>query len=298
MEVHRILKALERNTGRFPRAAVQSAMRYPDEVTPHLLAILEQAVEDIEAIDDHPSYMAHFYAFYLLAQFREERAYPLIVDFFSVPGDITLDVTGDFVTESLGKVLASVSGGNIEPMKSLVENPAVNEYVRGAAMDGMLTLVVEGVRTREEIVAYFHDLFHGGLSREYGFVWSALVSRATDLYPEELVDEIWQAFAEDLVDEMFIDLDWVEKTLAGGKAAALATLQEERHLHFVEDTVEEMQWWACFEPPVRSASDLRWMAPKSKMQPAPTPRMKEVGPNDPCPCGSGRKYKHCHGRRS
>jgi preprotein translocase subunit SecA len=23
---------------------------------------------------------------------------------------------------------------------------------------------------------------------------------------------------------------------------------------------------------------------------------KKVGRNDPCPCGSGKKYKHCHGR--
>jgi uncharacterized protein YecA (UPF0149 family) len=22
----------------------------------------------------------------------------------------------------------------------------------------------------------------------------------------------------------------------------------------------------------------------------------KVGRNDPCPCGSGKKYKHCHGR--
>jgi preprotein translocase subunit SecA len=26
---------------------------------------------------------------------------------------------------------------------------------------------------------------------------------------------------------------------------------------------------------------------------APVPR---VGRNDPCPCGSGKKYKNCHGR--
>jgi preprotein translocase subunit SecA len=25
---------------------------------------------------------------------------------------------------------------------------------------------------------------------------------------------------------------------------------------------------------------------------------KKVGRNDPCPCGSGKKYKHCHGRVS
>ena len=23
---------------------------------------------------------------------------------------------------------------------------------------------------------------------------------------------------------------------------------------------------------------------------------KKIGRNEPCPCGSGKKYKHCHGR--
>ncbi|MEP7184056.1 MAG: SEC-C metal-binding domain-containing protein, partial [Betaproteobacteria bacterium] len=33
--------------------------------------------------------------------------------------------------------------------------------------------------------------------------------------------------------------------------------------------------------------------------PAPAPFVRagdKVGRNDPCPCGSGKKYKHCHGR--
>ena len=32
---------------------------------------------------------------------------------------------------------------------------------------------------------------------------------------------------------------------------------------------------------------------------AATPYVREgrkVGRNEPCPCGSGKKYKHCHGR--
>jgi uncharacterized protein len=32
----------------------------------------------------------------------------------------------------------------------------------------------------------------------------------------------------------------------------------------------------------------------------PTPTLRREGPkvgrNDPCPCGSGRKFKQCHGR--
>ena len=25
---------------------------------------------------------------------------------------------------------------------------------------------------------------------------------------------------------------------------------------------------------------------------------KKIYPNDPCPCGSGKKYKNCHGRKN
>ncbi len=35
---------------------------------------------------------------------------------------------------------------------------------------------------------------------------------------------------------------------------------------------------------------------KRQQQMAPVRVDKKVGRNDPCPCGSGKKYKHCHGR--
>jgi preprotein translocase subunit SecA len=33
-----------------------------------------------------------------------------------------------------------------------------------------------------------------------------------------------------------------------------------------------------------------------KSKPSPVIAEKKVGRNDPCPCGSGKKYKNCHGR--
>jgi SEC-C motif-containing protein len=35
------------------------------------------------------------------------------------------------------------------------------------------------------------------------------------------------------------------------------------------------------------------IVPKTIVRSAP-----KIGRNDPCPCGSGKKYKHCHGRAS
>jgi preprotein translocase subunit SecA len=38
------------------------------------------------------------------------------------------------------------------------------------------------------------------------------------------------------------------------------------------------------------------MDPRSSAPVAPFVRpVPKVGRNEPCPCGSGRKYKHCHG---
>jgi preprotein translocase subunit SecA len=36
-------------------------------------------------------------------------------------------------------------------------------------------------------------------------------------------------------------------------------------------------------------------ATKKKAQPI-VRHTQKVGRNDPCPCGSGKKYKHCHGK--
>jgi len=35
---------------------------------------------------------------------------------------------------------------------------------------------------------------------------------------------------------------------------------------------------------------------QEKSKPQPVKVEKRVGRNDPCPCGSGKKYKQCHGK--
>ena len=48
-------------------------------------------------------------------------------------------------------------------------------------------------------------------------------------------------------------------------------------------------------PPAASGGNVMEMEPRA---PAPAPFVRavpKVGRNEPCPCGSGRKYKHCHG---
>jgi preprotein translocase subunit SecA len=39
-------------------------------------------------------------------------------------------------------------------------------------------------------------------------------------------------------------------------------------------------------------------SPKKQEKIQPVRVEKKVGRNEPCPCGSGKKYKHCHGKIS
>ena len=65
---------------------------------------------------------------------ERKGAYEPIVQFFSHPGDLSLDLTGDVVTENLDSMLASVSCGDDRLIKTLIENPEVNEWVRGSGV--------------------------------------------------------------------------------------------------------------------------------------------------------------------
>src|SRR5438093_10440300 len=103
MDIQEILQQFATNTGTFPREAVAQAIAQREAITPALLRVLAEAQHNIDHLRES-EYMTHIYAMYLLAQFREPHAYPLIAEFFSIPGDIALDTTGDVATEGLGRI--------------------------------------------------------------------------------------------------------------------------------------------------------------------------------------------------
>lgn len=280
MNIQEILKRLDRNEGRFPREAVEEAITARDQIIPELLNILEYTKQNVDELAEQDDYIAHIYAMYLLAQFREERAYPVIVDLFSRHDDITVDMTGDMVTEGLDRILASISHGDTSLMERLVEDEQLNEFLRAAAMAGMVVSVVCGDKPREEVVAYYQSLFQGKLRRVPSFVWASLVICSTDLYPEELYEDIKQAFSDHVVEEHIVGLPWVEETLERGKEKVLQDLRENNKFSLIENMVDEMHWWACFDAP----------------EPVAVRSGRKIGRNERCPCGSGKKYKRCCGR--
>jgi len=279
MEIKEILSELEYNRGYFPYEAVREAIERKEKIVPELLKILEDAEKNIHQIEEQPDYMAHIYAMFLLAQFREKRAYPLIVDIFSHSGD----VGGDLVTEDLPRILGSVCHGDTTLIKHLIEDREADEYVRDAGLRTLLVLVVNGEKTREEVVDYYKSLFKGKLEKEPSMVWCGLVSCSSYLCAKELYEDIRRAYEDDLVDPFFISLEDVDEYLSMGWEKNLDRLKKDPHYQLVDDTISCMEWWACFQQK------------KAKPDLSKPLKTKKIGRNDPCPCGSGKKYKKCCG---
>jgi hypothetical protein len=184
---------------------------------------------------------------YLLAQFRESQAYQPIVEFFSVPGEISMDVTGDLVTEDLGRILASVCDGNIEPIQQLIENRQANEYVRSSALSSLIILVVQGAIDREVVIKYFEELFSTRLEGEDSYIWTKLVMESAFIAPLELKQQIDRAFDENLVESFFFDREDVDYYINLGQEASLNELRDRQHYTLIQDTISEMESWSCFQ---------------------------------------------------
>lgn len=298
MDLQEILAHLKRDDGDFPRMALQEAVARREEITPALLEVLEEAARDPASFAADGARPIHFYAMFLLAQFREPRAYPLLVRIFSAPRELPFQLVGDVVTGDLSRLLASVSGGDPSGLKALIENESANEYVRSAALDGLLVLVATGRRTRHEVMAYFSSLFRT-LERRPSLAWDGLVAACADLCPLEVQEDIRKAYDEGLVDPGYIAWEEIPEALALGPEAALEELR--RRFTLIDDAIKEMERWAGSCEPQENAEDdeiaalLPWLPQPDDLAPFRRAAPK-VGRNDPCPCGSGKKFKKCCGR--
>src|SRR6266496_4094532 len=206
MTIPEILKELEPYTGRFPERAMRAAVEKREAITPELLVVLETVVEDPRKFAEHENFMLHVFALFLLAQFGEKRAYPLMVKIFSAPGETPFDLAGDTITEGLGRIFGSVYDDDPAGLQGLVENDDANEYVRAAAIDAFLVLERFGQITRSEVVAYFQSLFGGKLTRKHSCAWDGLVSATADLPAPELLEDVRRAYQDGIVDPGFADL--------------------------------------------------------------------------------------------
>ena len=241
-----ILEAFKLFDGNYKREQVDAAVEFKEEITPHLIEILENVLADPDPYIQNENLYDHIYAWMLLGHFRESKAHKVIIDLFSLPEEIPHELFGDLATSDLPSILLRTCGGSIERIKSMASNKDVDDYGRVSALNAMAYAVVEGIASREEVMSFFGTLFTGDEADEDSDFWSLLANFVCDLYPEELMDTIKKAYDNDLIFSGIIRYEDFRKALADGKEKCLERLKVDLERQSLDDIHGSMSWWACF----------------------------------------------------
>ncbi len=254
MTIAEIIAAIDSQSDDLPRRALEEAMERPADVTEPLLDLVRDIARDtVTVLDPNNRSIGYVIALYLLAQFRETRAYPLIVEALSLQ-DVDMDMLfGDMLVEDMARILASISGGDLRGLRYLIEDPGNDPRVRKTALDALYALVYCEVSEREEVMEYLTGLFCGGLERLPSPVWTALVCTASWLGPEELYLEIQRAHQEGLLvgDRIHLLMEEVESNYVYGLEMGAPHVTETGAHGLVGNTLFEIGGHAMFNAATR-----------------------------------------------
>ena len=282
----------------FPRTALEKAISNKEETTQILLSELDQMLETPEIITEDDDYMLHIYAIHLLAQFREKEAFQRIIELVSFSPEQVDFMLGDIITEDLNSILYSTFDGDLTSLKNVIENPMVNIYVRGAALDVYGKLYSDGVVTKEEFINYLRELLYGDNNYGEGTDLATTIQGVvTNKHLFEMIDDIQTLYDEQRIEEgivgsydSFIDFIYSYEF-------------DRESVGYIDDVIESMYWWPSFEQSEadklekeKKREELYAELERTNQQEQTAEKVQttvKVGRNDPCPCGSGKKYKKC-----
>jgi hypothetical protein len=279
--------------------ALASADAHRDALVVPLLGALARGIADpVGASKEDASLFS--YALYLLAKWRETRAYPYVIRWLSLPQEQPFDIAGDVVTQDGARILAAVCDGNLDPIKALVLNRQADEYGRSAGVAALALLAAWAEVPRAGVIDWFLWLVRQGLEREPGAVWDSLAADCADIEAIELFPELRRAYDDGLIDPQSVNRSELDEVEAMPRGEMVRETRERRSP--IDDVAVATAWWdrRLFDGddeddlPLDSewdeGSDESAHVVESYRAPP------KVGRNEPCPCGSGKKYKKCCGR--
>lgn len=235
------------------------------------------------------------YAIHLCAEMKTAAAFPRFLALCRLPNAALDYILGDIITETMPEMLARTCDGRIADLKALVESSEVNEFARSSALRALLALVCDKEWSRDEMARYCMDLLDHRLERIPTYIWDSVIDVAANLGAKEALPLIRRAFEAGLADETFNDFEYVEDHLLDNFKRPVSennidrqkfTTTEDARGFFVGNWDEVADGGDNDPGLLDILLDYR---PDRFVEPG-TPG---IGRNDPCPCGSGRKYKKC-----
>ncbi len=283
------------DTPGLPREAMAWALEHWEAAAPRFIARLRAFAAGVaagEAVEDQVFYVLH-----LCGQMRETRAYEPLCRLIADDPDIEVWL-GDAIGETLPGILINVFDGDVGPLRVAIERADADEFARGAAL-AALGLLVRSKRALDDeaMRELLRRLRREGLPREVPGFWFSWAASAAALGYEDLKIEAALLAKEGLLDVADFGLVEFDEfvALARSDPTGLAAFREQKVLP-LDDAIEALEAWSFDNDSEadgdRLDEDAAGPTDNSPEAPYVNP-LRNVGRNDPCPCGSGKKYKKC-----
>lgn len=287
-----IIKSLYKDEGKFNKEAIELARQNKGKINDYLLEELEKINKDIDNKKIEYTPLFFDYALYLLAEFKEKRLYPLLMKLLNKLDINSFKFFGMGAMDKLPNIVVSVFDGDFEPLNKAIENKKVDEYTRSRLLACYSYFYDHNLITKKDLEKYLKKLV-----KLYDYQYDDIYNTILDLIIHakifDMIEDVRIMFHKDAINlqyrgayDSFID--------------DLFNYNEKETVNPVEDVVKEMSWWACFNNEEKKPDT-------TKIAERFTDLFKQdldnnmnvydkVGRNEPCPCGSGKKYKQCCGK--
>ena len=289
-----LLELLEEQERHPNLEVIKAVLDWGQAIVPALIAILEnddyyggrEAVRNIWT----PVHAAN-----ILCELEAVEALPALRRAMTRPNEHGM---ADWVSESLVKFGPAA----LDTAEAILQDKTVEWYPRAMAAETLKAIAQHHPKTYERVTATMRAMlpdpaidFSGYESYEQvkadlddSQIWESLVSDLCALQDPGAYDLIASMFDRGLIWESWMGRENFEEAYARPTARP-------PHIH---PEVDLLTMYRELRPreTSRPASPPRPVRtqPVARAQPV---RAQKIGRNAPCPCGSGKKYKHCHGRR-
>lgn len=276
-------------------AASRAALGLRQQHLPDLLRMVRDRSLHT-ALGNTDEVWAPIHALAVLAELDLATAVPELLPLF--------DVEDDWLFERLPKLLGHVGAAALEPLRAYLADRTRWGYGHEHAISALEQIVQRHPALRPQAVAAAADVLRDA-EHYHEVAVTAAMDLLVDLGAVETLPLLRRAFELGKIDEMLrggwgnvlqdlgVTPDPHDPLIAESerhfeaRRQALYPLKELENLHDLLNAAKQLA------PPARKAAQTQAAATSQPRSQAAT---RKVGRNEPCPCGSGRKYKHCCGK--
>ena len=293
MDAGQILHELTYSEG-LPKEALKAASAQRVEMLPLFVEEIETYLALEPAGRAKPTPL--FFIFHLLGEWREKTAYRPLARLLKLPGREVDAIFGDGITTTSHRVMAAVFDGDPEPLYDIILDPNAEEFIRAGMCEALAVVTIREELDRAVASRFLRDAFSDLQPQRQNFVWVGWQSAIAMLGMSDLKLLVKKAFDRGFIDTHVLGFDHFEQDLKRGIDCPGEPWRPDDHEYTLfGDTVDELSNWYCFTEQYNEDQERRQRraeADLARSQRVENP-FKGVGRNDPCPCGSGEKFKKC-----